>query len=63
MNLLHVIVKNFIWKQGTTHQFFQKSLSIGTETSNVITAKPGGRVNDQIQLINTSNKPSLAKTP
>ena len=41
---------------------------MGTETSNVIisfqlTAKPGGRVNDQIQLNNTSNKPSLAKTP
>ena len=36
MNLLHMIVKNFIWKQDTIHQFFQKSLSIGTETSNVI---------------------------
>ena len=39
---------------------FYKSLSIGTETSNVIisfqlTAKPGGRVNNQIQLNNTSN--------
>ena len=36
MNLLHMIAKNFIWKQDTIQQFFQKSLSIGTETSNVI---------------------------
>ena len=28
--------EKFIWKQDTIHQFFQKSLSIGTETSNVI---------------------------
>ena len=38
MNLFYVIAKNFIWRQGshTTHQFFKRSLSIGTETSNVI---------------------------
>ena len=36
MNLLHMIVKNFIWNQDTIHQLFQKSHSIGTETSNVI---------------------------
>ena len=36
MNLLHMIAKNFIWKQDIIHQFFQKSLSIGTETSNAI---------------------------
>ena len=34
--LLHMIVKNFIWQTMDNSLNFSKSLSIGTETSNVI---------------------------